>query len=115
MRGDYEEANPENILLKFKDGRELRIGFERPVQCVEEVTMDRQGIVWVLYTLAGDYQLRRLARVDPVRQTVGVAMLDVFFVYDVARHMAPSGNGIMIVAGDTETGRLLSFEYSGSL
>jgi hypothetical protein len=115
VRGDFEEEDRRNILLKFKGGQEMRIAFDVPVQCVEEMIMDRLGIVWVLYTLEGDFRMRRLARVDPLRQTVGVAPLDVFFLYDSTRHMTPSGNGIVIVAGDGDTGRVLSFEYAAEL
>jgi hypothetical protein len=115
VTGDLEEQDRHNVLLKLRDGQELRIGFDAPVQCVEETIMDRHGIVWVLYTLEGDFQMRRLARVDPLRHTVGVTSLDVYFPYESTRNMVASGNGVVIVAGNEETARVLSFEYSGSL
>jgi hypothetical protein len=101
-----------NLVVALADGKELALGFESPVACVEEVVTDGQGIVWVLYTLEGDYRMRRLARVDPVGGTARVAELDVWFAFDATRHMAPAQNGVVLFAGDHQEGRLVSFAYA---
>jgi DNA-binding beta-propeller fold protein YncE len=113
--GDFDPENNYNLLLNFKDGSNLRVAFDKRVESVDEMTMDRQGRVWVIFTLEGDYRVRRLARVDPVRKTAGVELLDLQFAYDCIRRMTPSGNGIVIVSGDDKKGFVRSYEYPGSL
>lgn len=108
--GDYEGSN---LILQLDPAQPpLSIRMEKPVACVEEVATGPDGIVWVLYTLEGDYRMRRVARVDPAARTAGVAEVDVWFAYDSTRHLAPTENGVVIVAGDMEEGRLLNFEYT---
>jgi hypothetical protein len=113
--GDFDPENNYNLLLNFKDGSNLRVAFDTRVESVDEMTMDRQGRVWVIFTLEGDYRVRRLALVDPVQKTAGVELLDLQFPYENIRRMTQSGNGIVIVSGDDEKGLLRSYEYSGRL
>ncbi len=103
-----------NLILNLKNGEKLGIPFDKPVACVEEIVTDSNGIMWVLYTLEGDYQMRRIARVDPARGTVGTTTVDVYFSFDATRHMAATGNGIVLFGGDNNEGRLISFNYAGT-
>ena len=103
-----------NLILNQKDGTRLSIPFDKPVACVEEIVTDRNGITWVLYTLEGDYQMRRIARVDRAHGTVGTAEVDVYFAFDATRHMAATGNGIVLFGGDNREGRLIAFNYAGN-
>ena len=115
VTGDFEGNDNYNILLNLKGGQDVRIRFGTPVQCVEEVTMDRNGIVWFLYTLEGDYRMYRLARVDLTQGTVGTADIDnLWYAHDGVRRMTVTENGVVVVAGDNQTGSVLSFEYAGS-
>ncbi|MDB6029191.1 MAG: hypothetical protein JWM68_5414 [Verrucomicrobiales bacterium] len=107
------DIDGKNLVLNFKDGGKLGIPFDRPVTCVEEIVTDANGIVWVLYTLEGDYQMRRIARVDRAKGTVGSAEVDVYFAFDATRHMAATGTGIVLFGGDNNEGRLISFNYDG--
>jgi hypothetical protein len=102
-----------NLILGPKTGEPLAITFDKPVACVEEVVTDANGIVWVLYTLEGDYQMRRIARVDRAHGTVGLAEIDVWFAFDATRHMAATGNGVVLFAGDNQEGRLVAFDHAG--
>jgi hypothetical protein len=113
--GDFDPENNHNIVLNFKNGQSLSVAFDRRVESVDEMTMDRQGRVWVLFTLEWDYRVRRLAVVDPVRRTAGVELLDIHFPFENIRRMAPIGNGVVILSGDDDKGRLRSYEYSGNL
>ncbi len=102
-----------NIVLGLSNNEKLAIAFDKPVACVEEMLTDGRGIVWVLYTLEGDYRMRRVARVDRAQGTVGVAEIDVWFPFDATRHMAATQNGVVLFAGDQQEGRLVSFDYKG--
>jgi hypothetical protein len=113
--GDFYPENNSNLLLNFRDGSNLRVAFERRVESVDEMTMDQRGRVWVIFTLEGDYRVRRLAVVDPVRKAAGVELLDIQFPYENIRRMAPGRDGIVIVSGDDEKGLLRSYDYSGNL
>jgi hypothetical protein len=113
--GDFDPENNHNLLLNFKDGQTIRVAFDRPVESVDEMTMDRQGRVWVIFTLEWDYRVRRLAVVDPSRKTAGVELLDMQFPYENIRRMAPGRNGVVIVSGTDEKGLLRSYEYAGKL
>ncbi|MBI5381893.1 MAG: hypothetical protein HZA31_08335 [Opitutae bacterium] len=91
----------------------VEVALEKPVACVEEATIDGQGNLWVLYTLEGDFRTRRLARIDPVSGTIGVAQIDVWFAFDANRRMTATKNGVVILAGDPKEARLLTFDYAG--
>ncbi len=103
-----------NLVLNQRDGSKLAIPFDKPVACVEEIVTDASGITWVLYTLEGDYQMRRIARVDRAHGTVGTAEVDVYFAFDATRHMAATGTGVVLFGGDNHEGRLIAFNYVGS-
>lgn len=111
---DQAAIDGNNVVLKLSKDNQLGIAFDKPVACVEEVMTDAKGIVWVLFTLEGDYRMRRVARVDPVNGSAGVAEVDVWFDFDATRHMAATQNGVVIFAGDREEGRLVSFDYQGA-
>ncbi len=103
-----------NLTLGLGGDKKFTIPFDRPLAGVEEMITDSKGIIWVLYSLEGDYQMRRIARVDPARNTVGLAEIDCWFAFDATRHMAVTGNGVVVFAGDREEGRLVSFDYDGN-
>lgn len=107
------DSEGNNLILNLKSRPNLTISFDKPVQGVEEVVTDGRGMIWVLYTLEGDYRMRRLARVDPVRRTTEVAEVDVWFPYDGTRRMTATANGVALIGGDYQEGRLLSFDYVG--
>ena len=102
-----------NLIIGPKTENPLTVSFDRPVFCVEEVVTDPKGLVWVLYTLEGDFQMRRIARIDPKQGTVGTTEVDVYFPFDATRHMVATGDGVVLFAGDADTGRLISFDYQG--
>ncbi len=112
--GDFQEGNRNNLLLNLRGGQQLTVTFETPILAVQEVATDRKGIVWVLYALQGDYRTFHVARVDPVKQTVGTFTMDYFYwAYDSVRHMATTDNGVVLLGGDKEEGRMFSLEYTG--
>ncbi len=105
---------PENLVLDLGNGKNVRIAFGQPLECVEQIVTDGQGMIWMLYNLTGDFRMRRLARVDPSGHTVGVATLDdVWFAVDGSRHMAATENGVVLFVGGEKEGSLLSFDYEG--
>ena len=103
-----------SLLLDFGKGRNVRIAFGQPLECVEQIVTDGKGNIWMLYNLTGDFRMRRLARIDPVSRTVGVAVLnDVWFAVDGSRHVAPTENGVVLFVGGQQEGSLVAFDYVG--
>jgi hypothetical protein len=102
-----------NLIIGPNTDQKMSVAFDRPVACVEEVVTDAKGIVWVLFTLEGDFQMRRIARIDPAGGNVGTAELDVYFPFDSTRHMVAVGDGVVVFAGDPDTGKLISYRYAG--
>jgi hypothetical protein len=102
-----------NLILGGKGLENVTIPFDKPVACVEEMITDPNGIVWVLYTLEGDFRMRRIARVDRAQGSVGVAEVDAWFAFDSTRHMATTPQGVVLFAGDEKAGRLVAFDYAG--
>ena len=84
--------------------------FDKPVVCIEEALMNDNGIVWVLYTLQGDYRMRRLGRLDTQNGLFQTAQTDVWFSFGATRHMALSRDGVVILAGDMEEARIIKFD-----
>ena len=106
------EAQGNKMLLNFEASQKIfAITFDRPVICIEEALADSNGIIWVLYTLQGDYRMRRLARVDSVRNLVQVAETDIWFAFDATRRMAVTPKGVVLLAGDMEDAKIVSYDY----
>lgn len=76
---------------------------------------DPNGVIWVLFTLEGDYQTHRLARVDLAQNTAGVAQVDVLFSFDGTRRMAPTESGVVFFSSDENEGHVVTFNYGGTL
>jgi hypothetical protein len=105
-----------NLILSFGDGTQsIAVDMGRDVFCVEDVVTDDQGAVWALYTLEGDYRMRRLLRVDVAKGAAGVAVMDVWFAFDATRHMAAMENGVVLFAGDLSQGRIVTAQYAGGV
>lgn len=100
------------LVLDQKSDKPWMIGFDQPVFCVQEIINDGQHL-WVLYTLEEDFRVRRLARVDMAKRTFETAKVDVWFDFDGTRRMSATENGVVVIAGDQENGRLISFNYAG--
>ena len=119
VRGEDPGGLAENadgkLVVGFESGKPVTILFDKPVFCVDEAARDGHGNIWVLFTLEGDFRMRRLARVDAGRSTVGVAEIDAWFAFDATRRMAATEDGVVVFAGDDKEGRLLSFDYGGAL
>ena len=104
----------QSILLTLKGGEVLNIPFDTRVACVEQTETDAKGIVWVMFTLDGDYHMRRVARIDPVQNTANVAALDIWFAFDGIRHMSSKDNGLVFFVGAEQEGRVVSYDYAGA-
>ena len=105
----------QSIILSYGNGMpSTLVDMGKAVFCIEEVLVDEQGVIWALYTLVGDYRIRRLLRVDVANKTAGVALIDAWFAFDATRHMAAMDGGVVLFAGDMETGRIVTIEYEGS-
>jgi hypothetical protein len=111
---DIAAIQGNNVTLTLNNQEKLSIAFDKPLAGVEQVVTDANGIIWLLYSQEGDYRMRRVARVDRTRGTVGVAEIDVWFPFDATRHMAATGNGVVVFGGDQQEGRLISFDYTGA-
>ncbi|MDB6026081.1 MAG: hypothetical protein JWM68_2304 [Verrucomicrobiales bacterium] len=104
----------ESILLTLKTGEVLNIPFDTRVACVEQTETDANGIVWVMFTLDGDYHMRRVARIDPIQNTANVAALDIWFAFDGIRHMSSREKGLVFFVGAEQEGRVVSYDYAGA-
>ncbi len=104
----------QSILVTLKSGEVLNIPFDTRVACVEQTETDVNGVIWVMFTLEGDYHMRRVARIDPVQNTANVAALDVWFAYDGIRHMSSRENGLVFFVGAEQEGRVVSYDYAGA-
>ncbi|HOK66984.1 MAG TPA: hypothetical protein PK054_11755 [Anaerohalosphaeraceae bacterium] len=91
------------------------VSFEQPVRCIEETLEDKNGVIWLLFTLEGDYRIRRLCRIDLEKQTAQTAQIDVWFSFEAARRMDLTDQGVVLLAGDNQEGRIILFEYQGEL
>ncbi len=95
--------------------RIIAITFDKPVACIEESLADSNGVIWVLYTLQGDYRMRRLARVDTSKGLAETAETDIWFSFDATRRMALTRKGVVLFAGDMKEGRIVVFDYNGGV
>jgi len=106
------DIHGQNLMLSFGDGRQnIAVGMGKDVFCVEDVVTDEHGAVWALFTLDGDYRIRRLLRVDAGNRTAQVAVTDVWFAFDATRHMAAMESGVVLFSGDQSQGRIVTAEY----
>lgn len=105
-----------SILLRISNNPQIfAAAFDQTVFCLEESAADSSGIVWILFTLEGDYRIRRLARIDTLKSLAQTAQTDIWFSFDATRRMALTENGIVLFAGDAEEGRIVRFDYNGSV
>lgn len=110
------EAAGNHIRLGFDtDPQVFDVRFDKPIFCIEEALADSNGIIWVLFTLEGDYRVRRLVRVDTSTGLAETAETDVWFSFDATRHMALTEEGVVVFAGDEEEGRIVKFDYDGDI
>jgi hypothetical protein len=91
------------------------IAFQQPVGFIDEAVVDDNGVVWVLYTLQGDYRVRRLARIDTVTAQAETALIDIWFSFDATRRMAATDTGVVLMTGDETQGRIVTFDYTGGV
>lgn len=91
------------------------VEFQQPVGFIDEAVVDDNGIVWVLFTLQGDYRVRRLARIDTVNAQAQTALIDVWFSFDATRRMAVTDSGVVLMTGDETQGRMVTFDYAGGV
>lgn len=104
------------LMLKTGDCEEIFAAtFDRPVGYIDEAIADNEGIVWVLFTLQGDYRVRRLARIDTLNAQAETAQINIWFSFDATRRMALTDNGIVCMAGDAVYGRIVAFDYTGGV
>lgn len=87
--------------------------FDEPVGYIDETVTDDNGIVWVLYTMRGDYRMRRLMRLDTVNATAETASINVWFAFDATRRMTATDTGTALLTGDESQGRIVLFDYAG--
>ncbi|MHC5082905.1 MAG: NHL repeat-containing protein [Planctomycetota bacterium] len=106
------EAQGNKLILGFNSNPKVfAVTFDKPVVCIEEAVMDADGIVWVLYTLEGDWRMRRLARLDTHQDLVQTAETDIWFAFGATRRMALTKNGVVLLAGDLDEARIVKFDY----
>lgn len=113
------------VLAEVQDGKILvksprqkavfSVSFDKPVRCVEETLENQDGVIWLLFTLEGDYRIRRFCRIDPERKTAQTAQIDVWFSFEATRRMDAADRGIVLLAGDEREGRMILFDYQGEL
>jgi hypothetical protein len=110
------EARGNNILLRLDGNPQIfAVTFDKPVFCIEETLADSKGVVWILFNLEGDYQMRRLVRIDTVKKLAQTAETDIWFSFDATRRMALTRNGVVLFAGNSEEGRIVKFDYAGGV
>lgn len=110
------EAQGSRLFLRLDNNPQIfAVNFEKPVFCIEETLADSNGVIWVLFTLEGDYRLRRLARVDTANSTAQTAETDIWFSFDATRRMALTRKGVVLFAGDADEGRIVRFDYTGGV
>lgn len=108
------DVKGQNLILKTDNSPDIfAVPFDRPVGYIDETVTDGNGIVWVLYTLEGDYRARRLARIDTLNRHAETAQVDVWFSFDATRRMTVTDTGLALMAGDTSHGRIVTFDYTG--
>lgn len=110
------EAQGNNIVLRLEANSQIfAVTFDKPVFCIEESLADSNGVVWVLFTLEGDYRIRRLARIATQEGLAQTAETDIWFSFDATRRMALTRKGVVLFAGDADEGRIVRFNYDGGI
>jgi hypothetical protein len=109
VQGDY-------LMVKINNNSQIfAIDCGQAVGYIDEEMVDENGIVWILYTLKGDYRIRRLARIDTVGEQAETAQINVWFPFYATRRMTLTDNGVALVAGDLRHGRIVAFDYAGGV
>jgi len=110
------DVQGQNLLLKTDSSPDIFVvPFDRPVGYIDETVTDGNGIVWVLYTLEGDYRSRRLARIDTLNARAETTAIDFWFSFDATRRMTVTDTGAALMTGDASHGRIVTFDYTGDL
>lgn len=110
------EVQGNQLRLKLDNNPQIfSVEFQHPTGYVDEALVDDSGIVWILYTLQGDYRIRRLARIDTINATAETALINVWFSFDATRRMTLTDNGVALMTGDETQGRIIAFDYAGGL
>lgn len=110
------DVQGQELILKTDTGSEIFVvTFDQPVGCIDETVTDGNGIVWVLYTLQGDYRTRRLVRIDTLNALAETTQINVWFSFDATRRMTLTDTGVALMTGDASHGRIINFEYAGDL
>lgn len=110
------DVQGQELILKTDNSPDIfAITFDRPVGYIDETETDGNGIVWVLYTLAGDYRTRRLARIDTLNAKAETTQINVWFSFDATRRMTLTDTGVALMTGDASHGRIVKFDYAGDL
>ncbi|MCE5187448.1 MAG: hypothetical protein LLF76_15110 [Planctomycetaceae bacterium] len=110
------EVQGNDLILKTENSSNvLVLPFDQPVGYIDETVTDENGIVWVLYTLEGDYRIRRLARIDTLNARAETTQINVWFSFDATRRMTATPAGVALMTGDTSHGRIVTFDYAGDV
>ena len=108
------EIQGSHLILKIDSNPQVfAVSFDRPVGCIDEAAVDDNGVAWILYTLRGDYRIRRVARIDTANAHAETAQLDIWFSFDATRRMTLTDNGVALMAGNETQGRIVAFDYMG--
>lgn len=79
-----------------------------------EVVTDGKGIVWMLVGVVdGDGVAFKLVSLDPVKKAAKAASIQTYIPGDCTRRMVGADSGVLLFEGDSEAGRIVSFEPAG--
>ena len=79
-----------------------------------EVVTDGKGVVWMLVGLVdGDGVAFKLVSLDPAKKAAKAASIQTYIPGDCTRRMVGVDNGVLLFEGDSEAGRVVSFEPAG--
>jgi hypothetical protein len=110
------EVQDHQLRVKLDSNPQIfAVEFSQPVGFIDEAVVDENGTVWVLYTLKGDYRIRRLARIDTINAQAETALINVWFAFDATRRMTVTDSGVALMTGDEAQGRIVTFDYAGGL
>lgn len=108
------DVQGQDLILKTDNSSDIFvIPFDQRLGYIDETVTDGNGIVWVLYTLQGDYRTRRLARIDTLNAQAETAQINVWFSFDATRRMTLTDTGVALMTGDASHGRIVTFDYAG--
>ena len=110
------EVQGDCLIVKIdSDSRIFAVDCGQAVAYIDEEMVDDNGIVWILYTLKGDYRIRRLARIDTTDALAETTQINVWFPFYATRRMTLTDNGVALMAGDLRHGRIVVYDYAGGV